>query len=134
MVIIVLGTLFAFALPGYSRYAASQNVKGAASNIAAQLRLTRQKAISTGNQQTMHFYYQQSGCDYHIHNLVNNTIEAKWNLPTGVSYYSSGIGFYPEYRMTPEGRCRDSGMVIVQNSRGLRDTVSVELSGLVIYQ
>ena len=56
------------------------------------------------------------------------------SLPTGVSYYSSGIGFYSEYRMTPEGRCKDSGMVIVQNSRGLRDTVSVELSGLILYQ
>ena len=134
VVLIVLGTMFAFALPGFLRYAATQNVKGAAANIAGQLRLARQKAISTGNEQTLHFIYQSGGCDYHIHN-ANTPIGAKWNLPNGITYYNpSGGGFYYEYRMAPDGHCKDSGMVIVQNARGLRDTVSVELSGLILYQ
>jgi hypothetical protein len=77
----------------------------------------------------MHFTYNYSacsGCDYHIH--YPSGIGATWNLPDGITYYSVGVN----PTMTKDGRANASGDVILQNRRGSRDTVSVQMSGLVL--
>jgi type IV fimbrial biogenesis protein FimT len=129
-VLAVLGIVMAFSVPSYVNYTATQNLSGSASNIAAQLRLAREKAISTGQNQTMHFTLNYSNSDYHIH---NTTVEAKWDLPRNILYYW-GTGTVSAYTFTSDGRCNTSGLVIVQDPRGLRDTVSVQRSGFVMHQ
>ena len=127
--ILLLGIVFAFGIPAFSSYSASFNLKGATENMAGQLRLAREKAISTGITQNVYFKNSQcAGSDYCVNNGVP---DAKWNLPNGISY-KHGPNFQDTYRMTKDGRCLDSGMIIIQDRRGNRDTVSVQISGLVI--
>lgn len=124
--ILVLGLLFAFSVPAYQNISASYQLKGATENIAAQLRLAREKAIATGVDQPMHFTPNYLDSDYHIH--IGSFLPAKWKLPKGITYYSIGVN----PTMKKDGRSLGSGMVILQDSRGNRDTVSVQLSGLVL--
>jgi len=128
-VVIVLGTVLAFSIPNFVSYTASNNLKGACDNIVSQLRLAREKAIATGVKQEFHLAPNYMNCDYHIHN--NNVVDPKWKLPRNVTFYNytSTIVF----DMTPDGRCAQSGSVILQDHRGRRDTVSVQLSGFVLH-
>ena len=126
---LVLGLLLAFSIPAFQNISDSYRLHGAAENIAAQLRLAREKAIATGQDQEMHFttnYPPGTPYDYHIHN--NGVVGACWALPKGVSYFSAS--FIPV--MKKDGRCDPSGFVVLQDARGNRDTVSVQLSGLVL--
>jgi prepilin-type N-terminal cleavage/methylation domain-containing protein len=129
MVVMLLGIVLAMSVPAYNGFRKSHELKGATLNIAAQIRLAREKAISTGVCQTFHTNYGWSDSDYHIHPGCGTSNGAKWKLPRGVTYYGTT---YPEYRMQRDGRSMDSGMIILQNTRGQRDTVSVMVSGLVL--
>jgi len=132
--ILVLGLLFAFSIPAYQNVSSSYQLKGATENVAAQLRLAREKAIATGMDQPMHFVYQWADpldnfviSDFHIH-YPSGFSPAKWRLPRGITYYS--IGVHPT--MFRDGRASGSGNIILRDRRGFRDTVSVQMSGLVL--
>jgi prepilin-type N-terminal cleavage/methylation domain-containing protein len=130
--LIVLGITLAFSVPNFSSYLASQNLFGSASNIAAQMRLSREKAIATGQQQ--HFHIAENyptTADYHMHN--NGVVGVQWSLPKNVTYYW-GSGTTDWYVFSPDGTCDVSGMVIVQDHRGRRDTVVLQLSGLITHR
>lgn len=131
--ILVLGLLFAFSVPAYQNVSASYQLKGATENLAAQLRLAREKAISTGMDQPMHFVYQWVDpldgvvSDYHIH-YPSGFSPAKWKLPRGITYYSVTVN----PTMIRDGRASASGNIILRDRRGYRDTVSVQMSGLIL--
>ncbi len=124
---IVLGLIFAFSIPAYRNFSQSQQLHGATENIAAQLRLARQKAISTGIDQPMHFTPNWNNCDYHIH-YPSGIVGATWKLPTGITYWSVGVNPI----MKSDGHASASGDVILRDQRGNRDTVSVLVSGLIL--
>jgi prepilin-type N-terminal cleavage/methylation domain-containing protein len=127
--VLVLGMVMAFSIPAFQSMSRTYRLKGATENIAVQLRLAREKAIATGVSQEMHFaenYPSGTPFDYHIHN--SGVVGAMWELPRGVTYQS--VTVVP--RMLPDGRCNTSGMIILQDPTGARDTVSVQLSGLVL--
>lgn len=127
--ILVLGMLFAFSIPAFQSVNASYQLKGATENLAAQLRLAREKAMATGTDQPMHWAPGFMSSDYHIHfasGYVPPT--GKWKLPRGITFYTWGI--HPI--MTRDGRISGSGLVILQDTRGTRDTVSFLTSGLVL--
>lgn len=131
--ILVLGLLFAFTIPAYQNVSASYQLKGATETVAAQLRLAREKAISTGMDQPMHFVYQWTDplngfvSDYHIH-YPTGFSPAAWRLPRGITYYSVTVN----PTMKRDGRASASGDIILRDRRGYRDTVSVQMSGLVL--
>jgi len=131
--ILVLGLLFAFSIPAYQNVSATYQLKGATENIAAQLRMAREKAIATGYRQPFHFVYQWTDpidgtvSDYHIH-YPTGFAPAKWKLPRGITYYSVGVN----PTMNPDGRASASGNIILRDQRGYRDTVSIQLSGLIL--
>jgi prepilin-type N-terminal cleavage/methylation domain-containing protein len=125
--ILVLGLLLGFSIPAFNSISASYQLKGATENIAAQLRLAREKAIATGMDQPMHFTPNYLDSDYHIHYSTGH-IPAKWKLPKGITFYS--VSVHPTMRR--DGRADYSGMVVLQDRRGNRDTVSVQVSGLVL--
>jgi prepilin-type N-terminal cleavage/methylation domain-containing protein len=135
VVMIVLATVLAFSLPAYIDYLGSHNLKGAAEDIVGQLKIAREKAIATGTKQIMHFYTNQYNSDYHIHNTVAGVAVTTpgWYLPHGITYYN-GAGFQPIYQMNPDGTCSNSGYIILQDVRSHRDTVSVQMSGLILHQ
>jgi prepilin-type N-terminal cleavage/methylation domain-containing protein len=124
IVLVVFGLLLAFSIPTFHSIMTTQQLKGATENIAAQLRIAREKAIATGVTQPMHFVGTNV---YHIHYPTG--IATAWTLPTGVQFTTSLNSWY---RMQSDGRCDNSGLVVVQDQRGIRDTVSIQLSGLVL--
>ncbi len=131
VVLAIMGIIMSFSIPSYLNYAATQNLIGTAASIAGQMRLAREKAIATGQSQNIRFYLDYQNCDYHIHN--NGVVGPKWDLPRRIVYYN-GTGTQDQYEFTPDGRCLNSGLVIVQDHRGLRDTVSVQRSGFILHQ
>ncbi len=127
--ILVLGMLFAFSIPAFQGISASHKLKGSTENLAAQLRLAREKAMSIQMEQPMHWAPNFMNSDYHIH-YPSGFIPAngKWKLPRGITFYSWGA--HP--KMMKDGRIDFSGMVILRDARGNRDTVSYLTSGLVL--
>ncbi len=132
VVIIVMGLVLAFGIPLFSRYSSTQQLKGAAENIAAQMRLLRETAIGTATSQTMHFVYRWvfngQTSDYHVHN--GTVVGAVFSLPRGIAYYPSG--YSGNYTAKTDGRFTSGGLIIVVDPNGLRDTVSVMASGLIL--
>ena len=127
--VLIMGMMLAFTLPAIRGLSDRYQLKGAVENISGQLRMAREKAIATAAMQTVHFSAAYMNSDYHIHNGA--LVDPKWNLPNHIAYYW-GAGTQWEYRMTKDGRCMDSGMIILQDPKGNRDTVSVQLSGLIL--
>ena len=135
VVILLIGIVAAFSIPAYVKFNRSLQLKGAVANLAGQLQLMRQKAMATGTMQTMHLYAGTYESDYHIHNDPAGLPDAKWSLPKNVTYlWSTGTLPTQLVQMTADGRAAPSGMVILQTLGGLRDTVNVQLSGLVLVQ
>jgi len=124
--ILVLGLLLGFSVPAFNSITSTYKLKGAAENLAMQLRLTREKAIATGTEQPMHI---PNSTTYHIHYWPAGPIGTTWALPNGITF-ASGVGSL--FRMEKDGSCKDSGVLVLQNLKGNRDTVSVQLSGLVL--
>jgi prepilin-type N-terminal cleavage/methylation domain-containing protein len=124
--ILVLGLLLGFSVPAFNSITSTYKLKGASENLATQLRLAREKAIATASEQPMHI---PNTTTYHIHYLSPAVIGTTWVLPNGITIVS-GVGTW--FRMEKDGRCQDSGLIVLEDRRGLRDTVSVQLSGLVL--
>ena len=135
VVILLLGIIAAFSVPAYMKLNRSLQLKGAVRNVAGQLQLARQKAMATGTPQMMHLHANEYNVDYHIHNAGEGPTGG-WKLPKNVVYNWTLTGSLatPEVQMSPDGRANQSGYVILQTSGGLRDTVRVLLSGLVLTQ
>jgi Tfp pilus assembly protein FimT len=98
IVLVIFGTIIAFGVPMMTGYRSSHMVKIAKENIAGQLRLAREKAISTGATQTLRFIAGFQGADYHVWNGA--VANPKWSLPTGIQYLWSG-GTQNTFRLTP---------------------------------
>ena len=131
VVVLVLSLIFAFAAPPYQRFNQTLQLKGAAEGVAAQINLARQKAIGTDTPQTIHFYADAYGYAYHIHN-PGQPVRVGWNLPRNVVYrWDAGTLSGMRVTLQANGRASQSGMLILANARGQRDTVTVQLSGMV---
>jgi len=130
--ILILGMLLAISVPTIQSLSQSYTLKGNGEAIAGQIRLAREKAIATGTGQPFHFFAGTYGADYHIH-YPSGYVGAKWSFSKGITYYW-GAGTLPSQilTMTPDGRASQSGMIILQDTRGNRDTISVQSSGLVL--
>jgi prepilin-type N-terminal cleavage/methylation domain-containing protein len=132
VVVMVLGAIFAFAIPAYQSFNQTLQLKGTAQNVAGQLNMAREKAIATGAPQIVHLYYGLYGGDFHMHN-TGEPPTAIWAFPKNITYdWGAGTLSGQMVTMQTNGRADRSGYVILVNSRGLRDTVSVLASGLVL--
>src|SRR2546422_10884252 len=112
VVVAVMGIVLAFAIPAIKTFNTSQDLKKASANIRDQLTLAHEKAISTGQTQTIRFMANFQNSDYHIWD--GTTASPSWKLPSGISYEA---GTTDTYRMTGDGQCLDTGMIIVKNTR-----------------
>ena len=127
-----MGLLLAISVPTIQTLSGSYTLKGNGEAIAGQLRLAREKAIATSVDQPLRFNAAFMNSDYRIQ-YPSGSIGAKWSLSKGITYYW-GAGTVNAYTMQKDGRCNTSGMVILQDTRGNRDTISVQSSGLVLTQ
>ena len=87
--ILVLGLLFAMGIPAIRSMSGSYQLQASTENIAAQLRLGRERAIATGQVQHFHLW-PAFGADYYMYNHSTGFIPARWKLPRGITYYSGG--------------------------------------------
>ena len=130
IVLVIGGLLLTFSMPTFNAFKRGSDLKTASHNIANQLVLAHDRAISSGVTVTLRFMKDyQSSSDYHV--WSNNVASPSWRLPGKVTY-SLDTGTQSTFRMTADGRCMDSGFIILKDDRGDRDTLSIRLSGLVI--
>lgn len=127
-VITVMGILVGMAVPAYRSWANSHALRGSAEAIAGELQNLRARAMATGESQTIHFNlnYGSYG-DYHLHN--GTFIAAHWDLPNGIRYSHTGA---LNMTVNRDGRFTSSPTLILVDNRNNRDTVSVQMSGLVL--
>jgi len=127
-VIAIMGVLVAMGVPAYRAWANSNSLRGAAEAIAGELQNLRARAMATGESQTIHFNmnYGNYG-DYHLHN--GTFIGAKWDLPNGIRFSHTGA---LNMTVNRDGRFTSSPTLILVDNRNNRDTVSVQMSGLVL--
>jgi len=128
IVITIMGIMFAIGLPNYLTYRRSQELKGAAQNIASQIRLARATAIMTGRTQRFHLYQNFNGYDYHIHDDTG-PVKSGWSLPDGITYSwgTSLVGV----DLDKDGRASTTLDIELIREDGQRDTVLVQKSGMV---
>jgi len=130
VVMLIFGIVLATGIPSFIKYRRDQELVTAAQNIAGQIRLSRATAMVTGRVQRFHLYYNFSGYDYHVHDN-NGPVAAGWKLPKGITYSWGGslVGF----DLTPDGRASTSTDIMLVRDDGVRDTISVQMSGQVLY-
>ncbi len=128
IVLVVAGLLAAMGVPAYLEYLGTSSMRGAEQALAGEIRQMRARAMATGHAQTIHFSMDSTGCgDYHVHE--NGQVTAKFDLPHNVRWATTGV---TGFTINTDGRASTSQLVVLQDDRGNRDTVSVELSGLVV--
>ncbi len=129
IVLLVLGMVIGISLPAIGKYQDDLALNGAIDQIASVVQLTRERVIATRTSRTMVFQSAVSGTDYHVE--IGGVFQYGWKLPTRVSYaWLSGT--ITSVTLTPDGRCSTSGLIILKNTRGDKDTVSILSSGLVL--
>ena len=128
--IIILGMLFAMGIPAFRSLSQSQQLVSNTENVAAMFRMARQRALSQGTGQVIHFSPGLLGSDYHLHQPTGYVYPLGKFSP-GITTYA-GTGTSATFTMMPDGTCDRSAMVILQNTQGTLDTVSVQMSGLVL--
>ena len=130
IVLVVLGLVLGFSIPPLQHLSSTFQLQTASENIAGQMRLAREKAIATGAVQPITFRYGYLGqSDYRTTPATG--VGGSWRLPRGITY-AWGAGTDSDYVFQTDGRCDRAGLVVLENLRGARDTVSVQLSGLVL--
>ncbi len=129
IVLVVVSLVLAFGAMGYGRYVDDTKLRGARDHLASVIQLSRDRAMGTRTSQIVHFEANYQGTDYRVE--VAGATAAGWRLPSKITY-NWGSGTITAVTITPDGRCSTSGLVILQNTRGKLDTVSVLSSGLVL--
>jgi type IV fimbrial biogenesis protein FimT len=127
--LIVMGIILTFSVPAIRSSAQTHGLRDATSNIASQLRLARQTALATGTGYPVHFAEDSAGFDYHVHQPGGGLVG--WSLPRGV-HFTLASGQSAGLVMNPSGRASQTANIVLVNDRGLRDSVSVQLSGYVL--
>lgn len=128
--ILVMGLLIGFSIPAFVKISATYQLKGATENVAAQFRIAREKAMANQMEQPIHIAPGSLNADYHVHYPSGFIPEwAKWKLPRAITFFSY-TSTMPT--MLKDGRINGSGMIILRDTRGNRDTVSYMSSGLIL--
>jgi hypothetical protein len=82
--------------------------------------------MATGRTQTLNFNTTVTPPTMTVYDAVDHR---SWTLPKGISFVS---GTANSFTMTRDGRASTSQYIVLQNSKGNRDTVSVQTSGLAL--
>ncbi len=132
--LLLMGLLFAFSVPAFNAISASYQLKGSAENVAGQIRLSREKAIGVGHQQRWTF--DPSINSYQVRDLTTGEVYGPWGMPARIGLVSANLvsgGITSNtFTLLTDGRSSGSGDIVLQDFRGNRDTVTVQVSGLVL--
>jgi prepilin-type N-terminal cleavage/methylation domain-containing protein len=126
IVMVVISIVLTMGIAAYPSLSQSQQLKGAAEAVGRQVQLSRARAMATGATQTLTF---DKGTTPHSVLAQDAGGSRRWKLPRGISF---ATGSPATVTLTRDGRASSSQYIVVQNLRGSLDTVSVQISGLVI--
>lgn len=127
IVITIMGITLGMSIPAYHHYMESNALRWAARDIASSIQQAHARAPSTHVAQTVHFALDSTGAgDYRV---SNGTIAKKWDLLRNITD-ASGTG--TSVVIGVDGRDATSTDIILKDAGGVRDTVSLQLSGLVL--
>jgi len=124
IVVTVIGLMLAMGIPAYKTLSQTQNLVGAAQNVAGQITLARARAIATGLTQTINF---DSSTNPPRIVVLGGTGSRTWKVPKGITFASAS-----SFTVTSDGRASTSQYIVLQNRQAIRDTVSVLTSGMVL--
>ena len=127
MVVLVMGIVIAMSIPAYQKINQDWQVKGATQAISGRIQLARARAMATGVTQTVNCDTTVAPNSLWILNGTQNS--TTWPLPRGLQF---DVGSGGTFNITSDGRASTSRTIVLRNLNGRRDTVSVEVSGLVL--
>src|SRR5262245_1676119 len=131
--VLILGILAAFSVPGVVKALAGWNLNASRNTVISEVKLLRQKAITQGR--SLHVWFSPGSGTYWFQN-PSTSLWTSYQLPSRVQFLSvtfvgSGLGGPYDTYLRPDGTSSRSGVIILQNNKGARDTVFVNLSGWV---
>ena len=134
VVLVILGLLFGFSVPSFRAYRQSQLLQAASQDLVGQLRLGRQRAIGMQREQRLTFSVGTNS--YTVQDLATGQSFGPFAFPSGIvleeaSIVAAGVTGATITALT-DGRYSGSGEFVLRDSKGVRDTVSVQASGLAI--
>ena len=124
----IVGLVLVVGLPAFMSSRQSSALRGAADNIASQVRMAREGAMSTGIARPLHFSEDSLGFDYHIHD-ANGAVTVGWSLPRGVHFRTAAT---QGLVMLPSGLASNSLNLVLTNETGRLDSVTVQISGFIL--
>ena len=128
-VVLILGLLAAFSVPGVVKSIAGWNLNTSRNVVVSEIKLLRQRAITQGR--SLNVWFSPGSNLYWIKNPTTG-LWVSYQLPSRVQFLTVNFtgGFYDTF-MLPDGRASRAGVIVLQNTKGVRDTVVVNLSGWV---
>jgi hypothetical protein len=129
VIILIMGIVLAFGVPTLRGLGETNRLRGATENMAAQIRLARERAIGTGVEQRFVFALDSFNSDYRIH---MPGVLVGWNLPRGIVYDETPADDLDTLRLYRNGQASNAGTIVLMDTRGNRDTINVQISGLIL--
>ena len=134
VVMLILGLVLGFSIPSFRAYRQSQVLEAASQNLVGQLRLGRQKAIGMQHEQRLTFSVGAN--NYSVQDLSTGQVFGPFQLPRGIvlekaSIVVGGVTGSTIVALT-DGRFSGSGEFVLSDPKGVRDTISVQASGLAL--
>jgi Tfp pilus assembly protein FimT len=123
-----LGVVLAVSVPAIAHYGESHDLSGATETVASQIRLARSLALGTGVDQQMLFETDSKGATCKIVNS-DGSLQSSTRLPGRVMYDALTSR---SLTMQRNGCADRSSVVVLCDTTGKCDTVSVECTGFVI--
>ena len=134
VVMVVMGLMFAMSIPSFQSYRRTHMLQAGTQSVLGQLRLARQKAI--GMQHSQRLTFSTGTSSYSVQDLVTNQTFGPFNFPKEITIdradlVEGGVTGTTISALS-DGRFSGSGEIVLRNPKGVRDTLSVQVSGLTL--
>jgi len=134
VVMVVMGIVLAMSIPSFRSFRRAHLLEAGSQQVLGQLRLARQKAIGIQHEQKLTF---KTGPNrYEVEDIVTHQKFGPFGFPKEISLdrvemVEGGVTGNTISALT-DGRFSGSGEVVLKDPKGVRDTISVQVSGLAL--
>jgi prepilin-type N-terminal cleavage/methylation domain-containing protein len=126
IVLTMVGVLLAVVLGGAGKFTQDRQLRASAVAVTRQLQLARSTAMATGSPQVVQLVTASSP---NALTFGGGGQHRRFALPRNVRF---GPGGATTYAFDTYGRTSSSYDIVMSNAKGWSDTVSVQVSGLVV--
>jgi prepilin-type N-terminal cleavage/methylation domain-containing protein len=125
IVLVVFGIVLSFGIPSFWKYSLTQQVRGTSENLVQTIQLQRSRAMATGQTVTINF----NTAAPNGWTVMGEGRSTQKVFPRGVTYASANP---TTLTLTRDGQVNTSALVVLQGRTGMKDTVSIQVSGLAM--